>query len=222
MKYSKTREKKVEKKRENKIRDTMWIIWRKCTLNKKKKHRFAESSVGSERVRDMDCDLCAQRTEIISICRNCTMSMVNEGAETATATQQQQWQRCWRREKSTRQNCRSKNNKTAKLTIHSMPQYKAIRKTATMTTKCQPSNETATCNNKNSRIAHASSISLSLSLSDQCVYILHLRSHNINIVLHIWYRAKPCRTHTKTDLKRKKWTSNGPTERSGRLLFDTF
>ena len=79
MKYSKTRE-KMKRKRER-IKYAIRCELYEENAHWKKKHRFGEASVGSERVRDMDCDLCAQRTEIVSICRNCTMSMVNEGNE---------------------------------------------------------------------------------------------------------------------------------------------
>lgn len=81
----------------------------------------------------------------------------------------------------TKKNWREKKYTTIKLLNRLWPVLNASaqlrRKTATMTTKRQQQQQQPT--------------------PDQCEYVLRLRSHNINIVLHIWYGAKPMPNWTR-------------------------
>lgn len=56
----------------------------RCEIHEENAHIEKTSirfpSAGSERMRDMNCDLCAQRTEIVSICSlsTCKRNEINE------------------------------------------------------------------------------------------------------------------------------------------------
>lgn len=101
---------------------------------------------------------------------------------------------------------KSKNNKAAKQTVnHSQCQCKWKKK--------KPNDFNGNDDDDDDKIATTVSAATPLAtapLTDRSVYIIRLWSHNINIVLHIWYlicHAATEKIHTKLRLHRD-WTGN--------------
>lgn len=175
MKYSKTRYKNSI------IRDTMWNISRKCILKKIQQqatHRFDSTS---KRVRDMDCDLCVQQIEIVSIYRN----VVNRGKG-----QTSEERRCDKAAKA----------KTIKQLsrLESVLNASTSKKKAIMTTKCLlQQNKSNNNNNKQFQI-------------NVCTFCVFDRITSTSYYI-FWYRtnhAEP-KSRNRTRKQRTHWTKNG-------------